>query len=232
MSQIKRWAVSPLNLHTFIPGFPVVEQELAVCLASDVELLEAELYAAQDQVTGLQELMAGQQKTIDACEEEIRRKEGRRLWELCLQTGAPIGGVLKWLKLQLLDAQRYRWFRENSLQIVHASKVSWVHRLDEAIDTAMAEHIARHAEEIDPIQKLLDDNPLSENEAAQKLIARPKRWSKPEGTVRVDRKALTAVLSALTSGAPHLIREMQVTRRLPGDVNPIDQLIDDLAKAE
>lgn len=35
------------------------------------------------------------------------------------------------------DAERYRWFRENSLQIVHASKHCFVHQLDKAIDEAM-----------------------------------------------------------------------------------------------
>ena len=37
------------------------------------------------------------------------------------------------------DAERYRWFRNHSLQIVHASTGPWVHNLDKVIDEAMAE---------------------------------------------------------------------------------------------
>jgi hypothetical protein len=36
------------------------------------------------------------------------------------------------------DAERYRWFRNHSLQIVHASSGTWVHDLDKVIDAAMA----------------------------------------------------------------------------------------------
>jgi hypothetical protein len=36
------------------------------------------------------------------------------------------------------DADRYRWFRNHSLQIVHASAGPWVHNLDKVIDEAMA----------------------------------------------------------------------------------------------
>lgn len=36
------------------------------------------------------------------------------------------------------DADRYRWFRNHSLQIVHTSTVSWAHNLDKLIDEAMA----------------------------------------------------------------------------------------------
>lgn len=36
------------------------------------------------------------------------------------------------------DAERYRWFRNHSLQIVHASSGPWVHDLDKVIDAAMA----------------------------------------------------------------------------------------------
>ncbi|MDX0622880.1 hypothetical protein GOD54_23560 [Sinorhizobium medicae] len=53
----------------------------------------------------------------------------------------------------------------------------------------------------------------------------------PASTVRVNMKALKAVLAALTTDPSYVIREMQVTRRLHGGTNPIDQLIDDLAKA-
>lgn len=35
------------------------------------------------------------------------------------------------------DAERYRWFRDHSLQVVHASSICWVQHLDDAIDTAM-----------------------------------------------------------------------------------------------
>lgn len=42
-------------------------------------------------------------------------------------------------------------------------------------------------------------------------------------TVTVPVKALHQVLSAL-NGPPHHIRELQVTRGLPGDYNPIDEL--------
>lgn len=37
------------------------------------------------------------------------------------------------------DAERYRWFRNHSLQIVHSSTGPWVHNLDKVIDEAMAE---------------------------------------------------------------------------------------------
>ena len=37
------------------------------------------------------------------------------------------------------DAERYRWFRNHSLQIVHASTGPWAHDLDKVIDEAMAE---------------------------------------------------------------------------------------------
>jgi len=36
------------------------------------------------------------------------------------------------------DAERYRWFRNHSLQIVHASTGPWVHDLDKVLDEAMA----------------------------------------------------------------------------------------------
>lgn len=36
------------------------------------------------------------------------------------------------------DADRYRWFRNHSLQIVCASTGPWVHNLDKVIDEAMA----------------------------------------------------------------------------------------------
>lgn len=36
------------------------------------------------------------------------------------------------------DAERYRWFRDHSLQIVYASTGPWVHDLDRVIDEAMA----------------------------------------------------------------------------------------------
>lgn len=54
-------------------------------------------------------------------------------------------------------------------------------------------------------------------------------------TCLVDRKSLKSLLHALSSPEqPHLIREMQVTRGLPkadGPINPIDQLIVDLQRA-
>lgn len=37
--------------------------------------------------------------------------------------------------------------------------------------------------EADPIQKLIDENPLAKNEAAQALLNRPKRWSEPSEEV-------------------------------------------------
>lgn len=42
------------------------------------------------------------------------------------------------------DAGRYRWFRDHSLQIVHASRTCWVQHLDKAIDEAMAEEVKRY----------------------------------------------------------------------------------------
>lgn len=45
-------------------------------------------------------------------------------------------------------------------------------------------------------------------------------------TVTVNAAALRAVLSAL-NGAEHEIRELQVSRNLPGEESPIDVLIDD-----
>jgi len=36
------------------------------------------------------------------------------------------------------DSDRYRWFRDHSLQIVCASTGPWVHNLDKVIDEAMA----------------------------------------------------------------------------------------------
>lgn len=44
--------------------------------------------------------------------------------------------------------------------------------------------------------------------------------------IPVDAEALRRVLSAL-DGPPHYIRELQVTRNLPGNNNPINTLIDD-----
>ena len=46
-----------------------------------------------------------------------------------------------------------------------------------------------------------------------------------ELAVTVPEKALRQVLAAL-NGPPHYIRELQATRRLPGDYNPIDVLCD------
>jgi hypothetical protein len=40
------------------------------------------------------------------------------------------------------DAERYRWFRVNSLQVISTAR-SWVHDLDTEVDTAMAEQAAR-----------------------------------------------------------------------------------------
>lgn len=45
-----------------------------------------------------------------------------------------------------------------------------------------------------------------------------------EPTVIVSAEALRQVLQALI-GPPHLIREIQFTRGLPGDDNPIDLLV-------
>ena len=36
------------------------------------------------------------------------------------------------------DAERYRWFRDHSLQIVHTSTISWAFHLDKLIDDAMS----------------------------------------------------------------------------------------------
>jgi len=36
------------------------------------------------------------------------------------------------------DAERYRWFRDHSIQIVHASTISWAFHLDKLIDDAMS----------------------------------------------------------------------------------------------
>jgi hypothetical protein len=44
--------------------------------------------------------------------------------------------------------------------------------------------------------------------------------------IPVSQDALYRVLCAL-NGLPHQIRELQATRGLPGDVNPIDVLIAD-----
>ena len=40
------------------------------------------------------------------------------------------------------DAERYRWFRVNSLQVISTAR-RWVHDLDTEVDTAMAEQAAR-----------------------------------------------------------------------------------------
>lgn len=42
------------------------------------------------------------------------------------------------------DAERYRWFRDHSLQIVSTAR-RWVHDLDTEVDTAMAEQAARRS---------------------------------------------------------------------------------------
>jgi len=36
------------------------------------------------------------------------------------------------------DAERYRWFRDHSIQIVHTSTISWAYHLDKLIDDAMS----------------------------------------------------------------------------------------------
>ena len=36
------------------------------------------------------------------------------------------------------DAERYRWFRDHSIQIVHTSTISWAFHLDKLIDDAMS----------------------------------------------------------------------------------------------
>ena len=55
---------------------------------------------------------------------------------------------------------------------------------EESLQYWLSESIKLHAEslkpaETDPIQKIIDGNPLAENAAAQALLDRPKRWSKP-----------------------------------------------------
>lgn len=47
--------------------------------------------------------------------------------------------ILPALEAAVVDAKRYRFFRENSLRIIHASSQCWVQRLDKAIDDAMTE---------------------------------------------------------------------------------------------
>ncbi|WP_268797535.1 hypothetical protein [Pseudomonas huanghezhanensis] len=37
------------------------------------------------------------------------------------------------------DAERYRWFRDHSIQIVHTSTLSWAFHLDKLIDDAMGD---------------------------------------------------------------------------------------------
>lgn len=36
------------------------------------------------------------------------------------------------------DAERYRWFRDHSIQIVHTSTICWAFHLDKLIDDAMS----------------------------------------------------------------------------------------------
>lgn len=36
------------------------------------------------------------------------------------------------------DAERYRWFRDHSIQIVHTSTISWAYHLDKLIDDSMS----------------------------------------------------------------------------------------------
>jgi hypothetical protein len=38
-----------------------------------------------------------------------------------------------------VDAERYRWFRDHSIQIVHTSTISWAFHLDKLIDDAMGD---------------------------------------------------------------------------------------------
>jgi len=54
------------------------------------------------------------------------------------ETTARIDAMVELAELRK-DAERYRWFRNHSLQIVHASTGPWVHELDRVIDEAMAE---------------------------------------------------------------------------------------------
>jgi hypothetical protein len=48
--------------------------------------------------------------------------------------------------------------------------------------------------------------------------------------VSVDAVALREVLTALV-GPPHLLRELQAIRGLPGDASPIDKLVDEFNAA-
>jgi len=41
------------------------------------------------------------------------------------------------------DAERYRWFRDHSIEIVHTSTISWAFHLDRLIDDARNK-VARH----------------------------------------------------------------------------------------
>jgi hypothetical protein len=54
------------------------------------------------------------------------------------ETAARVDAMVESAELRK-DAERYRWFRNHSLQIVHASTGPWVHELDRVIDEAMAE---------------------------------------------------------------------------------------------
>lgn len=87
-------------------------------LRANIDNLEAEKYALEDQVKGLREL----QKSDEA------------------------------------DAKRYRWFRENSLQVVHASKISWVHHLDRAIDALMPADDDKAPAEVFGMNLVVDGN--------------------------------------------------------------------------
>lgn len=50
------------------------------------------------------------------------------------------GDIEDVLSLEALrkDAERYRWFRDHSIQIVHTSTISWAFHLDKLIDDAMS----------------------------------------------------------------------------------------------
>ena len=68
---------------------------------------------------------------------EIRQKN-LEAYEDSEATAARIAAMAELMELRK-DANRYRWFRNHSLQIVCASTGPWIHDLDKVIDEAMAE---------------------------------------------------------------------------------------------
>lgn len=133
--QAMKEEVSRLRLESFVPG-------KIYCAKCNFSLLRTNLYMGSG-TTG-----PGDSKT-EPCPNGCGplwpvtwEKEAREGWAYEHKLFEDLHAERDQLKAEneslQKDAERYRWFRDHSIQIVHTSTISWAYHLDKLIDDAMS----------------------------------------------------------------------------------------------